>query len=175
MRQLEWNGRNGKGWGKSLPPKVDELHLQGVLVDVACKYIEAQAIHIDETQNDQLWQRSRVKWAGRDSWAKGPQGLEVYYHKASIMLPVLAHEVGHLETMNELGGIKFYASNERNRYHAEAMASKWALEFLAGHGIAGKRWNECAALLQGCLDGYRPAGAVRYQLASFEDIKKGGC
>jgi hypothetical protein len=94
-------------------------------------------------------------------------------------LPILAHEVGHLETLPALGGAKFYNSDNRNRYHAEALASNWAIKFLASRGVKGKAYAEAVNRLQKSLDGYFSTVAnyaVRYVLdEKIENQKKGGC
>lgn len=177
----------GRGWGKrGLAGKVEPLAGVPVavlddekvfyaLVELAGRYLPADKIHIDETVNAELWHRSRVKW---NTESQKPSELEVYYHMKSIRLPVLAHEVGHLETLPALGNLSFYCSNSKNRYHAEVEASRWALAFLKSRGLKGKAYVEAVNLLQGCLDNYKNelAVPVRYVLDySVENQKKGDC
>jgi len=165
----------GKAWTrKALAGKVDALTSLPIcqlddnaivyeLVGIAGRYLPADKIHVDETINDQLWHRSRVRW---DADAGKPIDLEAYYHNKAVRLPVLAHEVGHLETLPKLGNISFYCSSDSNRYHAEVQASRWAIKFLAERGLTGKAYAEAVNLLQGCLDNYkRELGVkVRYVL-----------
>ena len=178
---------SGRGWGKrGLAGKVEALASVPVssfnedglvyeLVKLAGRYLPADKIHVDETCNSLLWHRSRVKWSNLEN---RPIELEVYYHAKSERLPVLAHEVGHLETLPALGGAEFYQSNEFNMYHAEVEASRWALGFLASRGLKGKAYVEAVNRLQGCLDGYKNelGVPVRYVLdEKIEKQKKGGC
>lgn len=98
-----------------------------------------------------MWHRSRIKWS---SELGAPVSLEVYYHSGLYLLPVLAHEVGHLETMAELGGIAYYQAGAFEKYNCEYHASSWALKYLAGHGVKGARLKAFRDILQGCLNSY---------------------
>ena len=149
------------------------------LVEIAGHSLPVKAIHVDETSNPELWHSSRVRWSVEE---KRPIALEAYYHSKAVRLPVLAHEVGHLETLPKLGAIEFYISSESNRYHAEVEASRWAVAFLKSNGLQGGEYVEAVQLLQGCLDNYkRDLGVpVRYVLdesikTENKKTKKGGC
>ena len=155
----------------SLPAGINEDGLVAELVNVAGRYLPADKIHIDETCNELLPNRSRVKWSNLDNQ---PKELEVYYCIKAERLPVLAHEVGHLETLPALGGASFYQSNEFNLYHAEVSASRWAVAFLKSHGVNGKVYVEAVNRLQSYLDGYfKELGVpVRYVLDENVENKK---
>ena len=162
-----------KGWGvRALAGKVEAVAVLAVplnkklfyeLVAVAGRHLPADKIHVDETCNAELWHSSRVRWSVE---LKRAIAVEVYYHNEAVRLPVLAHEVGHLETLPKLGSLEFYCSSNVNRYHAEVEASRWAVAFLKSKGLAGRAYVEAVELLQGCLDNYkRDLGVpVRYVL-----------
>lgn len=133
---------------------------------IAGQQVPASSIHLDETSNPLLFVRSGVKWEN-----SGPLGLQVYYHHAGLALPIMAHEVGHLQTMAEAGGWVVYHSSEGHRYIAEAYASRWAMAYLSKRGIKGYRLNECLAFLQDCLDSYRPAAHKRIELRERVEVE----
>jgi hypothetical protein len=177
-----------KGWSKrglagkveavaSLPAGVDEEKIEYELVAVAGRYLPADKIHIDENINPLIHINSGVAWSNE---ANKPLYLNVYFDYKAEKLPVLAHEVGHLETLLGLGGVEFYNSNYRNRYHAEVEASRWAIKFLASHGFKGRAYAEAVNRLQKSLDGYWRAsrevyrGTVRYILDESIENKKTG-
>lgn len=143
----------GKGWaGKRAAYSHDET-LQGLL-DIARKHIPAAAVHVDATENRELWHRSRVKWETGIDKVQGPVNMEVYYHKIEVLLPVLAHECGHLETMASMGGIAYYQGGAVNKYKCEYIASRWALGYLRHAGMSLKALRAAQELLQSCLDNY---------------------
>lgn len=161
QKQKEWNG---KGW-KSKAPAVDEGLLVSRLKEVASRYMQASSVHVDETANEELWHSSRIQYSREHkSWI----GLEVYYHNDAVRLPVLAHEVGHLETMTEEDKAS-YKENEIITYAIEAKASQWAIAFCQRHGVKGKRLQEVASILQGPLDRYRARGCKRIELLPQEE------
>lgn len=147
QRQLEFKGKGFKAARASFD---SDAALQGLL-DIARSYIPAAEVHVDATENRELWHRSRVRWVP----GGGPKALEVYYHSFELLLPVLAHEVGHLETIPELGGIDYYSAGGVSQYKCEYFASSWALGYLRAAGMGLKELRAAQALLQGCLDNYR--------------------
>ena len=175
--------RSSGNWAGKLSPlanvpvsQLDDEKIVYELIQLAGRYLPADKIHVDETCNAELWHRSRVKW---DTETSQPKELEAYYHTKAVRLPVLAHEVGHLETLPKLGAIYFYRSNAKNQYHAEVQASRWALSFLKSRGLKGTAYAEAVNLLQGCLDNYKKelGVPVRYVLDDTVENqnKKGGC
>ena len=174
-----------KGWGvRALAGKVEAVAVLAVplnkklfyeLVAVAGRHLPADKIHVDETCNAELWHSSRVRWSVE---LKRAIAVEVYYHNEAVRLPVLAHEVGHLETLPKLGAIEFYCSSDSNRYHAEVEASRWAVAFLKSKGLGGEAYAEAVNLLQGCLDNYKRDLCVPVRYVLDYDIenknKKGG-
>jgi len=111
--------------------------------------------HVEETSNPSLFRRSNVRWEYGQ-----PVAIEVYYHNAFIGAVTLAHEVGHLKTLAELGGAAAYRE-EKKRYEIEQCASIWALNFLAECGANRAFLVEARQLLQGCLDNYSVPGQSR--------------
>lgn len=135
------------------------------LTAVAGRHLPERKIYVERTQDDTLWRRSFVGW--QDGQATR---LKAYHHEPRLLPFILAHEVGHLETMASVGGMDVIKSSPRTQYHAEAMASRWGLAFLRTLGIDEATYKEGAEVLQGCLDRYKPAKAVRYVLTGAEDV-----
>ena len=136
-------------------PELFEHEEAGLVRDLkalAVSRLPAGKCYVEETSNPMLWHSSRVSW---DTGADKPLRMEVYYHSFEYCLPVLAHEVGHLMTLAQEGGVTFYASSDVHRYIAEELASKWAVEWLAGK-VPAVRLRWIIGLLQRCLDNYRP-------------------
>lgn len=153
-KQLEFKGKGFKAKAFDRDAAVQGLY------DIARSYIPAASVHVDGTENVELWHRSRVKWNdGSIAWdgsraPAGPVNMEVYYHSAAVLLPVFAHECGHLETMQAMGGIAYYQGGAVNKYKCEYIASCWALGYLRRAGMGLKEIRAAQALLQGCLDNY---------------------
>ena len=162
-KQLEFKG---KGWKAQRKAFDRDAALQG-LYDIARSYIPAASVHVDATDNPELWHRSRVSWStGQVGWdgtqyPKGPRSMEVYYHSGEVLLPVFAHECGHLETMAELGGLEYYTSSPENKYKCEYFASCWALGYLHFHKMPLAELRRVQARLQSCLDNYREGCSPR--------------
>lgn len=184
MRQLEFKGKGFKAARASFSK---DAAFQGLL-DIARSYIPAAAVHVDATDNRELWHRSRVKWenGGLDFYGKPriykPVFLEVYYHSFDVLLSVLAHEVGHLETIPELGGIDYYTAGGSCQYRCEYFASSWALGYLRAAGMPLKELRAAQARLQSCLDNYQAMLEVSQRaLLDFNNCpvykagKKGRC
>jgi hypothetical protein len=150
-KQLEFKGKGFKAARASFS---GDAALQGLL-DIARSHIPAAAVHVDATDNRELWHRSRIRWESDSLKGRGPKSLEVYYHSFEVLLPVLAHEVGHLETIPELGGIEYYSAGGSCQYRCEYFASRWALGYLRAAGMGLKELRAAQAQLQSCLDNYQ--------------------
>jgi len=123
--------------------------LEKKLLDIAREQMTEHKSFCDYTPEHGMVYKSRLNWIDDK-----PYYIEAYYTNEVEHLCVLSHEVGHLKTLPQLGGMTYYRENYFNTYHAEKVASLWAINFLEGNGIKGKLLNDCIDELQKALDSH---------------------
>jgi len=121
------------------------------LMRMASQELPEHKSHIEPAPVGMSAHRSSVIFKKSENKA---QYIQIYYKSEDDILPALAHEMGHVMTLPELGGVPFYQESYQNEYDAEFKASQWACAWLVEHVEDDRILNSCLQRLQLALDSY---------------------